>query len=73
MRGLARNNNIYLSNSAVAIYYDDFYSTSTFLVGRDDMLIDQMEILLGPQGTLYGRNAIGGLINTISKSRYGSA
>ncbi len=67
MRGLAKNNNIYLADSAVAIYYDDFYSTSTFLVGRDDMLIDQVEILLGPQGTLYGRNAIGGLINTISK------
>src|SRR5665213_653255 len=67
MRGLARNNNIYLSDSAVAVYYDDFYSNSTFLVGRDDMLIDQVEVLLGPQGTLYGRNAIGGLINTISK------
>ncbi len=67
MRGISRNNNIYLSDSAVAIYYDDFYSNSTFLVGRDDMLIDQVEVLLGPQGTLYGRNAVGGLINTISK------
>jgi iron complex outermembrane receptor protein len=67
MRGLARNNNIYLSDSAVAVYYDDFFSNSTYLVGRDDMLIDQVEVLLGPQGTLYGRNAVGGLINTISK------
>ncbi len=67
MRGLSRNNNIYLSDSAVAVYYDDFYSNSTFLVGRDDMLVDQVEILLGPQGTLYGRNSVGGLINTISK------
>ncbi|MGH7023739.1 MAG: TonB-dependent receptor [Caulobacteraceae bacterium] len=67
MRGLARNTNIYLADSAVAVYYDDFFSNSTFLVGRDDMLIDQVEILLGPQGTLYGRNAIGGLIDTLSK------
>ncbi|THD62816.1 MAG: hypothetical protein E8A49_06795, partial [Phenylobacterium sp.] len=67
IRGLARNNNIYLSDSAVAVYYDDFFSNSTYLVGRDDMLIDQVEVLLGPQGTLYGRNAVGGLINTISK------
>ncbi len=67
IRGLAKNNNIYTSDSGVAIYYDDFYSNSTFLVGRDDLFIDQVEVLLGPQGTLYGRNAIGGLINTISK------
>ena len=67
MRGLARNNNIYASDSSVAVYLDDFYTNSTFLIGRDDMLIDQVEVLLGPQGTLYGRNAIGGLINPISK------
>ncbi len=67
MRGVARNNNIYTSDSAVAVYLDDFYSNSTFFIGRDDMLIDRVEIDLGPQGTLYGRNAIGGLINTIAK------
>jgi iron complex outermembrane receptor protein len=67
IRGLSRSTNIYLADSSVGVYYDDFFSNSTFLVGRDDMLIDQIEILVGPQGTLYGRNAIGGLINTISK------
>ncbi len=67
MRGLARNTNGYTVDSAVAIYFDDFFSSSTFLVGRDDMLIDDVQILLGPQGTLYGRNAVAGLINTISK------
>ncbi|HWF01964.1 MAG TPA: TonB-dependent receptor [Caulobacteraceae bacterium] len=67
MRGLARSTNIYLADSSVAVYYDDFFSNSTYRVNLDDMLIDQVEILLGPQGTLYGRNSIGGLINTISK------
>jgi len=67
MRGLTRSTNIYLADSSVGVYYDDFFSNSTFLVGRDDMLIDQVEVLLGPQGTLFGRNAIGGVIDTISK------
>lgn len=67
IRGVARNTNSYLTDSGVAIYNDDLYSTTTFLVGRDDMLIDQVSVQLGPQGTLYGRNAIGGLINTQSR------
>jgi iron complex outermembrane receptor protein len=67
IRGVARNTNNYLTDSGVAVYNDDLYSTTTFLVGRDDLLIDQVSVQLGPQGTLYGRNAIGGLINTHSR------
>ena len=67
MRGLARLSNELSADSSVAVYIDDLYTTSTFLVGIDDMIVGQVEIERGPQGTLYGRNAIGGLINTISK------
>jgi iron complex outermembrane recepter protein len=67
MRGLARLSNTLSADSSVAVYVDDLYTTSTFLVGIDDMINGQVEIERGPQGTLYGRNAIGGLINTISK------
>jgi iron complex outermembrane recepter protein len=67
MRGLARLSNTLSADSSVAVYNDELYSTSTFLVGLDDLFISQVEIERGPQGTLYGRNAIGGLINTVSK------
>jgi iron complex outermembrane receptor protein len=67
MRGLARLSNTLSADSSVAVYNDELYSTSTFLVGLDDLFIGQVEIERGPQGTLYGRNAIGGLINTVSK------
>jgi iron complex outermembrane receptor protein len=67
MRGLARLSNTLSADSSVAVYNDDLYSTSTFLVGLDDLFISQVEVERGPQGTLYGRNAIGGLINTISR------
>jgi len=67
MRGLARLSNTLSADSSVAVYNDDLYSTSTFLVGLDDLFISQVEIERGPQGTLYGRNAIGGLINTVSR------
>jgi iron complex outermembrane recepter protein len=67
MRGLARLSNTLSADSSVAIYNDELYSTSTYLVGLDDLFINQVEVERGPQGTLYGRNAIGGLINTVSK------
>jgi iron complex outermembrane receptor protein len=67
LRGLSRLTNILAADASVAVYIDDLYTTSTFLVGIDDMINAQVEIERGPQGTLYGRNAIGGLINTISK------
>ncbi len=67
LRGLARLSNALSADSSVAVYNDELYSTSTYLVGLDDLFISQVEVERGPQGTLYGRNAIGGLINTVSK------
>lgn len=52
---------------AVATYVDGVnqFSLDTYIPNLFD--IDRIEVLRGPQGTLYGRNAMGGVINIITK------
>lgn len=51
----------------MAVYSDGFFTSSTVEAGKTPMFVDRIEVLRGPQGTLYGRNSIGGAINVISK------
>ncbi|WP_162996667.1 TonB-dependent receptor [Mucilaginibacter celer] len=52
---------------AVATYIDGVnqYGLDTYIPALLD--VDRIEVLRGPQGTLYGRNATGGVINVITK------
>jgi len=68
IRGVSQSD--YNSNvtSPVGVYVDEAYIGAVFLHGLNFFDIERVEVLRGPQGTLYGKNTTGGAINLISKA-----
>ncbi len=50
----------------VAMYADEVYVSSAFAQSLQMFDVQRLEVLKGPQGTLYGRNTTGGLVNVIT-------
>lgn len=67
LRGVGRQTNVLSADASVANYSDGVYETFAVGAGASTIFVDRVEVLRGPQGTLYGRNAIGGAINIISR------
>ena len=67
MRGIGRFTNNRSSEGGVAMYSDSFYTSSVTQFAQSTLFIERTEALRGPQGTLYGKNAIGGALNIVSK------
>ena len=55
------------SQTAVATYVDGVYQFESFSVPMTFNNVERIEVLRGPQGTLYGRNAFGGVVNIVTK------
>ena len=66
IRGVVQNDYADIAEAPVAVYVDGGYLASTQAQTFGLFDISRVEILKGPQGTLFGRNATGGMVNTIT-------
>ena len=57
-----------INNPAVGVYYDNMPLMSKSAFNNHFYMVDRVDVLRGPQGTLYGQNTEGGLVRVYSKN-----
>lgn len=71
IRGIGQEAASFALEPGVGIYIDDIYYGTTFGAVMDLTDLDRVEILRGPQGTLAGKNSLGGAIRLFSQRPVG--
>ena len=67
IRGIGQQDPVGGFEAGVGIYLDDVYLNRPQAAVLDVYEVERIEVLRGPQGTLYGRNTIGGAIKYVTK------
>jgi iron complex outermembrane receptor protein len=67
IRGIGSRDTSLAGEAAVAYYIDDVYYPLLLGSNFDLLDLDHIEVLRGPQGTLFGRNALAGAVNLVSR------
>lgn len=67
LRGVSQNNFQDNLEAPVAVYVDGAYVPSMNAVNAQLFDVDRVEVLRGPQGTLFGRNTTGGLVHYLTR------
>lgn len=67
IRGIGQNDFNFNLDPGVGVYLDGVYIARNIGTNSDLLDLDRIEVLKGPQGTLFGRNTIGGAINIVTR------
>ena len=73
IRGVGQQDPLWGFESGVGVYVDDVYYARPQAAVMDVFDVERIEVLRGPQGTLYGKNTVGGAIKYITKTMTGEA
>ena len=67
LRGVTSTNTLAGAENPIALYVDGIYQSTPLILNSEIPDVARIEVLKGPQGTLFGRNATGGAIQVFTK------
>ena len=67
IRGVGQRDFLPVTDPGVAVYIDGIYMPRSVGAVMDLIDVERVEVLRGPQGTLFGRNAVGGAVSVHSR------
>lgn len=73
IRGVGQQDPLWGFEPGVGVYVDDVYYARPQAAVMDVFDVERIEVLRGPQGTLYGKNTVGGAIKYITRAMTGDA
>ena len=68
IRGVGQSDFLFTSEPGVGIYVDGVYMARSIGSMMDLIDVERVEVLRGPQGTVFGKNSVGGAINVITRA-----